>query len=148
MANYFRDPKDCGNYHVCVHGNVTTRTCPHGLVFSVAIGACDWLSNVPECAGYKPPITTTTTTMRPAYTTPIITIPTQPPMQMEGECKNRRPDELFRYVTEFWGLKHSDSEAALQQSSTWIPGIPGVAGIPGIHVENYAEVLLFTTDVE
>lgn len=122
----FREPSDCTKYHLCVHGAVITQTCQPGLVFNEAIGACDWPAHVPECAGKlphpvenQPPVPTAAPPQNynyPAPTkSPIITIPPPPPMQMEGECKNRRPDELFRYFNEIlrgksWKSKGAETE--------------------------------------
>ncbi|CAD6999215.1 unnamed protein product [Ceratitis capitata] len=43
------DPKNCGVYKNCAHGEVTLTKCPEGLAFNVESYQCDWPDLVAEC---------------------------------------------------------------------------------------------------
>ena len=45
----FEKPQDCSSYFVCVHGQLTTMSCPSGTSFNSKTSVCDRSENVPGC---------------------------------------------------------------------------------------------------
>lgn len=46
---YYRHPKTCKRYFVCVNGRPRLYTCSQFLVYNAKINLCDSYTNVPEC---------------------------------------------------------------------------------------------------